>query len=348
MEIHKELLMGNWYNNYLGGFLAMFMPGVPPTNAAELKAAINIYDYQDIYAKSLGVAQYILGAGNSGGPNFSLGQGANRVALKKGPFDFAVPEIGLPAGTRKASLPDRIFICASTSPFDRLPATLGMASMYGMNMAPWYACHGSVSPSNMNQVSHGRSALPHFGYATCQEFEWDTPRTLTGVIRSSAAPLTGSPSFVLTVESWTGTEWETVINSASKTYSATGASYVAFSKQVTTSKLRLRLSYASGPFTHPHGIVPVEVIDTAPAQSSVPDITWAVLVPLLGKLFHTTDAELAEFSRSDLPVPMFVCKCGGPGDSVGFDMILSKNTQLNSSDMPALSGIRFNSASIVE
>ena len=46
--------------------------------------------------------------------------------------------------------------------------------------------------------------------------------------------------------------------------------------------------------------------------------------------------------RKDAPLPMLVAKVGGPGDGVGFDMILSKKEGLVSSDMPTVTGVKLN------
>ncbi len=350
MELHKELILGNLPAAAgLVGFLSLYMQGAAPTSASELKAAIDIYDFLDIYNKSIGVAHYSMSSANSGQiSGATLNQAAGKVALKNGPLDFAIPSSNLPAGTSKASIPDRIFACETSAPYTRLDShALGMASIYAANMAPWLTFDGSVLPTHPGK-SIGQ---PHLGVSTCQEFEWDKPRTLTGVIRSSAYGISSGAPQTLLVEAWNGSAWDTVLPLNSKASATNVITYHAFSAPVTTNKLRLRWAstiVTDRNFTYPHGVVPVEQSAASPAPVPVPDIEWAVLIPLHGKIHPLASASAARFNKHDAPVPMYVCRVGGPGDSVGFDLILSKNTQLTSTDAPGMAGVRFNGANITE
>lgn len=350
MELHKEPILGNLPSAAgLIGFLALYMQGTAPKNADELKAAIDIYDFLDVYNKSLGVAHYAMLSANSGqvvGAN--LTQVAARVALKKGVFDYNIPSTVHPAGTAKAPLPDRIFACETVAPFSRLDTrALGMASIYAANMAPWLTMDGSNVP-----LYPGKSiGQPHLGTTTCQEFEWDTARTLTGVIRPTSYGIYSIANQVIVVEAWNGSDWDTVLPSNSKTSSITSFTYHAFSTPVTTTKLRVRWSASVNNdrnYAYPHGIVPVEQSDTAPAPVQVPDIGWAVLVPMYGRILPAPAVDSVRFNKANAPVPMYVCSVGGPGDGAEFDLILSKNTQLSSSDMPGMTGVRLNGANITE
>ena len=349
MELHKELILGNLPSSTgLVGFLSLYMKGAAPASASELKAAIEIYDFLDIYNKSIGVAHYSMTSANSGQTSgATINQTAGKVALKNGPLDFAIPSGVLPAGTSKASIPDRIFACETSAPYTRLDShALGMASIYAANMAPWLT-FDSASPPPHPGKSIGQ---PHLGATTCQEFEWDKPRTLTGVLRSSTYGIT-SGAQTLVVEAWNGSAWDTVLPINSKSSSTTMITYHAFSAPVTTNKLRLlwAAAYVSDRnFTYLHGVVPVEQSAASPAPVPVPDIGWAVLIPMYGKIHPLAIASAARFNKHDAPVPMYVCRVGGPGDSGEFDLILSKNTQLTSTDAPGMAGVRFNGANITE
>lgn len=350
MELHKDLILGNLpTTSNLVGFLSLYMKGAAPTSASELKAAIDIYDFLDIYNKSIGVAYYSTTSANSGQTSgATINQTAGKVALKNGPLDFAIPSGVLPAGTSKASIPDRIFACETSAPFTRLDShALGMASIYAANMAPWLTFDSSAPPPHPGK-SIGQ---PHLGVTTCQEFEWDKPRTLTGVIRSSSSGISSGSAQTLVVEAWNGSAWDTVLPLNSKTSATTLITYHAFSAPVTTNKLRLLWAstiVSSQNFTYQHGVVPVEQSAASPAPVPVPDIEWAVLIPMHGKIHPTANANAARFNKHDAPVPMYVCRVGGPGDSGEFDLILSKNTQLTSTDAPGMSGVRFNGANITE
>lgn len=360
MELFKENLAGNILPNsqasqFVCGYLAFLMPGAAPTTPAQVKDAIDPYDIQDIYAKCLGVTQLqqLRGAVAENSIFTLAPNGTARTALKKGDFDYNVATATnnlIPADMRKASLPDRFFLCSKDAPFTRLSQKTGMAGANMMRDCPWQFydtnAYGAV------YAGIGAHADSIAAYVT--EYEWDTPRNFGGVLRSSTGRLTAANGYTIIVEAWNGSAWETVLSSVAKA-GAVAANYAVFSKRIVTSKLRIQ-TIVTGTFsqtTHfqPHGVIPLEVTADAPAAVAVADIGWAILVPMYG--YNQTVAwgggagVPATFNDVAGPVPFLAAKAGIAGDA-GAEFIMTKTRSLVSTDKPQLVSTKYLASTIKE
>lgn len=351
MELYKEYLLPNIGSLEKSGMLALYMGGAVPTTAAELKAAVDIYDFQDMYAKCLGVSAVTLAG--SAGQTFTLTQSPGRTAMKKCAFNYAfTPSMNslIPADMRKASIPDRMFLCNVATPFARA-ANMGISSFWSNNITPWQAFEGNYS-SVAYPVFPGRSEMFGAGLTTCVEFEWDAPRNFGGVLRSANYGVgQANGSYSMSVEAWNGTAWEVVRPAIALSYGTSTITYVAFTKRIVTTKLRISVTPSAYPanISVPHGIVPLEVTADSPAPVAPADITWAILLPMVGSYVPTNSLALSRLTDPSHPVPLYACKVGGPGESApAVDMVLHKCRDLTVTDLPALSGMKVMTSNMVE
>lgn len=350
MEFHKEYLLPNHGLTDKAGMLALYMGGPAPTTEAALKAAIDIYDFQDMYAKCLGVSSLSLaGAANA---SVTLTQSSGRIAMKKCAFDYAFSGAmngAIPADMKKASIPDKMFLCNVTTPFARA-TNLGASSFWSNNVAPWLTYEGSNN--HAYPTFPGRSGMFDIGLTSCVEFEWDAPRNFGGVLRSgNYGAYSSGASYALVVEAWNGTAWEVVRSSVSISYNVTTVTYVPFTKRIVTNKLRFLVTpYRSTSNTcWPQGLVPLEVTADAPAPVAPPDITWAILLPMMGASFPIQQPALSRLTDLSNPVPLYACTVGGPGESApAVDIVLSKCRGLSATDLPAVSGLRLMTSNLME
>lgn len=345
MEFFKEPCIGNLPTSSYGrGFLALWMSGTMPATEAELKAALNIYDISDIYAKSVGHS--VLTSSKIAAPSasFSLTQFANKIALKKGDHAFGVSTTYnslIAADLRRASVPDRLYGCYPIAPFVR-KANLGMYGANTLVITPWAYYEG-----NMPTLPCWIGRSPDSASISATEYEWDNARTFASVM-VGATTIRAVGTCYISVDSWDGTAWETVLNRVAKANDSVATTVMAFTKRVTTTRLRIRVETGYTEPT-PVGVLPIEVTASAPAPAPVADITWAVLIPLFAGQYPSAAISLLDIYNSTLnPVPFYACSVGGPGDSVGFDLILSQNTGLTTDSKPVVSGSTFMSANLVE
>lgn len=351
MEYFKELMLGNVLtvvNMPTHGFQCLLMPGTCPTTAAELKAAVDIYDIQDMYAKSVGflsVDMLRAGSAQADGQRVACTQVAKKTALKKGDLDYGVTleAAEVSAGLRLASIADKIYLCRKDAPYDRLSEKAGMAGLFMTNMFPWSFYAGNYGMWSEGPYYAGPSRHADSRSMGCTEFEWDTPRNFAGIMRCSSRLQTGNYFHIYySVEAWNSTTqaWETVIAKFAQ-YGAQSAAYVAFSKRVVTTKLRIiwdATNSSSGASSLPFGCLPVEVAADAPAPSAVADIGWAIMLPFFGANTPGGADAMAKYNNTAYPVPALIAKVGGPGDSTGFELILSKRTGVMSTDKLTCTG----------
>lgn len=338
MELLNKLLMPNHSISRYAGFLVMYFGGTPPTDAASLKAAIDIYDFTDMYNKCLGFAT--LRDGNVVGGSLELTQAQDRVALKGSPINYyikyslsAVPTLQL------GSPPDRIALCNGADPYAKL-GKLGMAGITRMHLMPWAGADNMAT-----DIPRCLGISPDLiGGAIAMEWEWNVAREFGGILRAGADTIIQNGPHTLAVDAWVNGAWEQVLAPVTKAASA-AQTHHTFTKNVVTTKLRLRWSTASGYANGCHGCIPLEVKASVPAAVAVPNIEWAVLVPFD---LYSTSAQWKILERKELPVPLFAGKVGGPGDGQGFDVILSQKTGLMSSDMPTVTGIKLNTVNAKE
>lgn len=360
MEFFKENLVGNILpyspaSQFVCGYLAFLMPGNAPANAAAVKAAIDPYDIQDIYAKCIGVSQVqqLRGAVAENSIFTLSAYGTNRTALKKGDFDYGVATATnalIPADMRKASLPDRMFFCSKDSPFARLSQKTGMAGANMLRDCPWQF----YDTSAFGVVYSGIGNHPDSTAAYVTEYEWDVPHNFGGILRSSTGKIAAGNGYTVTVEAWNGSAWEVVLAATAKAGNVAG-NYAAFSKRISTTKLRISTT-VTGTFIattcfQPHAIIPLEVTADAPAAVSVPDIGWAVLVPMYGSnqaaAWGAGAGVPATFNDVTGTVPFLVAKAGIAGDA-GAEFIMTKTRALVSTDKPTLVSTKYLAATIKE
>lgn len=345
MEFFKEPCIGNLPTSSYGrGFLALWMTGTMPSTEAELKAAINVYDISDIYAKSVGLSVLTSAKNAAPSASFSLTQLANKIALKKGDLNFGVSTTYnslIAADLRRASVPDRVYGCYPIAPFLR-KVNLGMAGANTLVITPWAYYEGNL-PTLPCWIGRTADSSP----ISASEYEWDTARTFASVM-VGATTIRSVGTCYITVESWDGAAWETVLNRAAKGNDVVATTVMAFTKRVTTTRLRIRVE-TGYPEPTPVGIMPLEVTAAAPSPAPVADITWAVLIPLFaGQYIAASSAAWDIYNSTQNPVPFYACSVGGPGDSAGFDLILSQNTGLTTDSKPVITGSTFMSANLVE
>lgn len=341
MELHKENLLGNMQavgGAFLPGFMMLLMPGAAPTTPEQVKAFMDVYDIQDMYAKSVGVAQLLQTKTIAEGASFNLAPSGIRSALKGGEFDYgfaAATNSLVPADLRKASLPDRFFFCSKDAPFARLTEKTGMAGINMMRACPWQFYDTTYSAVYPGVGNHPDSIAT---YVT--EFEWNTPHNFGGILRSGTAKLGASNGYTIIVEAWNPDTqlWDVVVTATAKA-GAVASNYVAFSKRISTTKLRVQTTvtgtWSVGTCFYPHGIIPLEVAADVPAPVAVADIGWVVLLPMSGyhQSLNTQAGAPATFNDTTGPVPFYVAKAGEVAGN-GVEILLTKTTGLMSTDKP--------------
>lgn len=350
MELYKELMLGAVSTSLpQTGVVALMMPGPAPVNADQVKAAVDIYDIQDMYAKCVGICT--LNQGRTAGASLnvtSFTQAANKTALKGGDLDYGATfdGTGANAGLRKASIPDRFYLCRKTAPFDRITEKTGMAGLPMSNLMTWAFLDNGVTDAT--GVAHvGKSNHPDGASVSCTEFVYDTPRNFAGVVRASTKPSAATVSFVsctLTVDAWNGSAWETVLSARTKN-GQTASDYVPFTKRISTTRLRFLWS-TNEANSYAHGLIPVEVIADAPAAAPVADIGWAILLPLYGSRWPA-QSKCARWNLLSNPVPAIIAKAGGPGDGAGFEIIFSKKTGIVNTDRVSCTGFKLTSSNLI-
>lgn len=342
MELHKESMLANtFYSVSRYGFLAFLMPGPAPTTPEQVKLAFDPYDIQDLYAKCIGLSQIKPGTKSGTEPvSFDLmAVSATAAAMKKGQFDYAIPAAAnslVPANMRKASLPDRMFFCKGTAPFDRLTEKTGMAGAGMMRDAQWMFDVAGTACNIYGGNAHPESQA---NYAT--EYEWDTPRNFGGVVRAGTNGVLAANGYTVAVDAWDGNAWVQVVAPVAKAGALSTANYIAFAAPVLTSRLRIRSTF-TGTWVMPagflpHALLPLELTADAPAQVAMPDIGWAVLIPMIGnaQIYNTLLSTAATISDVTGPLPFYVAKVGevaGPD----IDLVLTKTTGLNSDSLPTM------------
>lgn len=337
MELHNKLLLPNHALYRYAGFLVMYFGGQAPTDGASLKAAIDIYDFEDMYNKCLGFATLRSDPATIG--SVTLTQMTDRVALKGSPINYfikyaltAVPTLQL------GSPPDRIAVCGGTEPYAKV-GKLGMAGLCRMHLMQWAGLDGMATDvprclgvsNDLIQPGAGKMSM---------EWEWDVAREFGGILRSGSDYLLNPGEHTLAVDAWVNGAWEQVLAPQTRPQNGNTAIHHLFTKNVVTTKLRLRWSTMAGTYSNgSHGCIPLEVKASTPAPKAVPPIEWAALVPLNR---YSGAAVWKKLERKDLPIPMLVGKVGGPGDGAGFDIIISQKDGLLSSDLPTVTGVKLN------
>lgn len=353
MELHKELIVANLQNSSTWpqlGWLALYMAGEMPTTAAELKAAIDIYSLSDIYDKAIGVQMIAFAKGVAEGHAFQLSNITNRVAFKKGDFDFNLTTTSnnlVPADMKKASIPDRFYPCYASAPFARIEEQLGMAAVGMLRTAQWNYFDNGTTACWSGPTAHAEAQA-----TIVTEYEWDTPRNFGGVLRPFTTKSSASNTFVLTVEAWNPDTqaWDTVIAPVAKAGAVSSANYVAFSKRIRTTRLRVQITY-TGTYTalsgqSPHGIVPLEVTADAPAPVAPADIGWAVLIPYTASNFASSNlVAVGNISNPSYPVPLYAARVGLAQDPAA-EIILSKVADLTAADRPVVQTTKFLSSNL--
>lgn len=340
MELHNKLLMPNHSISRYAGFLALYFGGPAPTDAASLKAAIDIYDFEDVYNKCLGFATLRSMTVASG--TLDVSQAQDRVSLKGSPIKYGIPYAMTAIPTLQlGSPPDRIAVCNGAAPYAKV-GKLGMAGITRMHLMPWAGLDNMATDiPRCTGISAEIAGMPTPSMS--MEWEWNTAREFGGILRSRGDTVLSNPPHTLAVDAWVNGDWEQVLAPQTRPVSA-GQTHHLFTKNVVTNKLRLRWSSPAGNANGSHGCIPLEAKASAPAPVSVPDIEWAVLVPL--DWYAVGVARFIE--RKDLPIPMFIGKVGGPGDGQGFDIILSQKAGLVSTDMPSVTGLKLTNTNAKE
>ena len=338
MELHNKLLMPNHSLSRYAGFLAMYFGGPAPTDAASLKAAIDIYDFEDVYNKCLGFAT-LRSMGVSSG-SLDVIQAQDRVSLKGSPINYfikyamtAIPTLQL------GSPPDRIAVCNGADPYDKV-GKLGMAGVTRMHLMPWAGLDGT-NPAH--EIPRNLGMTLDIGAVMAMEWEWSDAREFGGILRAGADVYLSNIPHNLAVDAWVDGAWEQVLAPVTRPVNSAQVHHL-FTKNVVTTKLRLRWS-TNHSYNACHGCIPLEVKASTPAAKSVPTIEWAVLVPFDG---YTANSFTKTLERKDLPIPMFVANVGGPGDGAGFDLILSQKAGLVSSDLPSVTGLKLTNTNAKE
>lgn len=338
MELLNKLLLPNHALYRYAGFLVMYFEGQAPTDGPSLKAAIDIYDIEDVYNKCLGFAT--LRSDGTGSGSVILTQMTDRVALKGSPFNYftkyaltAVPTLQL------GSPPDRIAVCGGTEPYAKV-GKLGMAGICRMHLMPWAGLDGMATDVPRCLGVSSELAQPSSG-SMAMEWEWEVAREFGGILRAGSDALLNAGTHTLAVDAWVNEAWEQVLAPQTRAGNVNTATHHRFTKNVVTTKLRLRWSTQPGSYSNgSHGCIPLEVKTSVPAPKAVPSIQWAALLPLDR---YDSGAVVWKFlERKDLPIPMLVGKVGGPGDGAGFDIIISQKDGLLSSDLPTVTGVKLN------
>jgi hypothetical protein len=258
MELMKETSLIQSLVNQV--FMILFMGGTPPSNAAELNAAVRMSDFTDMWNKSLGCAY----AGAS--KNAPAGSSAEYTMLLSpragcGQLKGAANRLdGLSfVGTGYAVTPDTIALETAAG----VPITdsgwLGLFAANVLCRVPKGDGFGaaSLSPRQITEFTP-------VGYLVVG---FNTPKTITG-IQCERNPVGSASAYA--VDYWDGSGWVECVATRS---SARG--WVAIASQPVTTKMRIRVSAGALPAGS-------EITDSfvfgaveAPEVRAVPAITWA-------------------------------------------------------------------------
>lgn len=334
MELLKETSLNQGISSQI--YMLLYMGGTPPTNIAQLNAAVRANDFCDMWNKSLGCAYATPTKAGPGGVGveyttmFSPRAGCGQMKGGVHRMDAATF-----VGTGSPVVPDTIgFETAAGVPI----TDSGWFGLFVANML----CRAGLA-NVVAGVALSPRQLTEFLPTGHIVVGFNAAKTLTGIQCNHVA---ASSLQKFAVDYWNGSAW---VECVANRDAAQG--WVAFAPQVTTTKVRIRLQAGALPATSEvtDSFVLAEV--SAPVATAVANITWALVIPVgsrpnggVPSLFIPMITE--GVIKRATNVPFYAMTAAGPGGSA--DIILTKATGLQSTDTPQPTGFYLQPGNMVE
>lgn len=336
MELMKETCLPQVVANQV--YMILYMGGTPPSNVAELSAAVRVSDFTDMWNKSLGCA-YATAAKSA--PGSGVGADYTMMLNPKagcGQLKGAVNRLdGITfAGTGYAVTPDTIGIETAAG----VPITdSGWFGLFAANML----CRipkgdgiaaASLSPRHITELSPVGNLVVGFS----------SPKTITGIQCERAA--TGSLA-AFAVDYWNGASWVECLTSR-----PAARGWYAISPQPVATKMRIRVSSGALPALSEVAESFVFGAVEAPASAAVPNITWALVIPVTSRPYAAGSvspyvAAITEgVIRRGVPVPLYAMTVAGPGGNA--EIIVTKASGIQTTDSPQITGVYIQPGNLVE
>lgn len=331
MELMKETSLNFSISNQV--FMMLLMGGSTPTNAAELAAAVRVNDFTDMWNKSLGVCYAeAANASFTGSPSDATALFSPRSATGQLKGASLRLDAGTPAptaGTGTPAVPDTIELETSTGTKIQDSGWLGLflAQIACRSTAYNVKGNSALSPNKISEYASGPAYIV-FGFKSA--------RTFTGIQThgSGHAP-------TMAVDYWDGAKWVECVSSR-----ATPGSQIQFASAVTTDKMRLRLTHVGDEIMYGYYFVE----QTVPTPAPVPNITWALLIPIGARPAGGSGTPFTAIIGSAIKrggsVPFYALSVAGPGGNA--EVILTKASGLQSSDAPQVTGFYIQPGNLIE
>ena len=333
-----------------------YMGGTPPNNQAELDALVDLKSSASLHEKCLGAGAV---AGTVVYDQTGIGRFKTTYSAQTDNMSW-LKKASIPIGSAGYywQVPDRIYREDGINDIGALPVGVGSLPILTTNL--WNSASWTAQiPPTMRY----RDSLTS-PFSTAFIFEYDTAVDISAIWRGPADGIYASQYFYyVKVETWDGSAW--VVQQANAF--VTMNSQITFASAVSTTKVRVTMTtytQSADIFTTVVGaLMPLSKV--ARAAVARPNITWGVLVPAtttsrssnasLDMSDTTTYSEVAlktrDYSRSIVHMnkttsymPAIIDTAGDDGAS---KMVLSKSSNLLSTDRPTLMTYKYTAGDFV-
>ena len=333
-----------------------YMGGTPPNNQAELDALVDLKSSASLHEKCLGAGAV---AGTVVYDQTGIGRFKTTYSAQTDNMSW-LKKASIPIGSAGYywQVPDRIYREDGINDIGALPVGVGSLPILNTNL--W---NSAVWTAQATSTIRYRESLAST-FSTAFIFEYDTAVDISAVWRGPADAIYQSQFFYyVKVETWDGGAW---VVQQTNAYITTN-SQITFAAAVSTTKVRVTLTtytQSADIFTTWVGaLMPLSKV--ARAAVARPNITWGVLVPAtttsrssnasLDIMDTTIYSEVAlktrDYSRSIVHMnkttsymPAIIDTAGDDGAS---KMVLSKSSNLLSTDRPTLLTYKYTTGDFV-
>ena len=337
-----------------------YMTGTPPTTPAELNAKVDLSSMSDLHAKCVGVSAILTNAAvdNTGASTYnqtSTLYGAQYSWLKGG---------GIPVTSTGAQmyalLPSRVFNADTNIQNDYWHMPTNVFAMPIEAISNTYQANVYVKFRDDVTATYAGKA----GAGASWQFEYDVATTVSALRVSQGASVSGNMyNYYAEVRYWDGAAWQIAFNAATPATPEKAATTITFTA-VTSTKFKVTL-YPNTVLATYHSIALCGLMlmhTSKPADISVPDITWGIIVPRANNLTNYLSVWSADatysynidtsanpliqysiyapyFGRLTKFMPAIIDTCGQ--DSLVNKMAISKSVGLMSNDQPTLASYKY-------
>lgn len=333
MELMKETSVSTNLNNQV--YMLLYMGGTPPTNIAELNAAVRSNDFCDMWNKSLGCTYTTAtkAAPGSTSPEYTF---------------MLNPKAG--AGQLKGGVNRMDGVAFSGTGYPITPDTIGLETAAGAPIADsgWFGLFAANmfcragDPRGVGPQYLSPRNLTEFSPIGHMVLGFKSAKTLTG-IQFNHYSVSSLQNFA--VDYWNGTSW---VECLALRNGAQG--WYPFAPQVTTTKVRVRLQTGALPALSEAADSFVLAELNAPVAEAVADIKWALVIPISSRPSVSSSSIQQGVTDGNIKrgtnVPFYAMTAAGPGGSA--DIILTKAVGLMSNDTPQPTGFYIQPGNLIE